>query len=1104
MFGSSLFSTVKDFFAKTNSREDGCTGFFVLPRKNPVSSHLHALSSQKCVAFRLICSHSREMLVRFYSILFLFVLASSFHLKAQKYVVDVQHFGMEDGLSSPVVNQISKDHRGFIWLGTRNGLNRFDGNQFQVFKSENSGLITNNIAGVISDFNGNLWVFSSHLGASIGTLDTVLVLNTETEQFVPFEQAVGPYPTNGITYLHNWMAFDDGILLGTDESDLHWISREGKWTTVGIPELEYHVPVTWSKKHGVYTFQSSYYKTEAQTKLYRISGSDTVQTKSAKLGQNLDKGCLSVDESGNMLYVRGDKTLYPTLECDVLKYVEDTVECANVSFKDLLGYTPIDYHLLRFQNNPHNDEIWLFVSDSLLIFDQQFQKKYAASISSDPQLYSSITEVYFENADHAWIGTQRGFYHVTVSENRFQRTFSFDQTGVVEGGTNACRAMFETDSANLILATDEGIVRVDLNSNEHHYLTSTEMVGLGFEMSAEYLTYMDSGRIAKHWLNLGEREILSGQLTNPSEDSWDIHTLNNGVILSGGGRTTRWDPKTDSVSYYGLPQDVRQSANLVYQYFEWEGQLWASTGSGLLAFDQLGQSSKSYSSSDSGQYFIPTAHVHSVTIDRAGQFWLATADNGLVKWNPKSSDYEIYNTGIGLPDDVIYAVLEDEQGFLWLSSDNGISRFDPSTGQAVNYTRNDGLSELEFNRGSYHKGASGNFYFGSVNGVNYFKPESFWQDSAKLDIPLQVVALVQDHGAEGKVEDRYRQFLESPAIELQPNDRFFNIEFQLLDYVTHRPSYAYMVEGYDENWNYIHQNSVRISGLPGGKYVLRVKGQLANGNWSEQELAIPITVQIPFYKEPLFYSLAIMFILIGIIVFIKFRTARLRKRTIQLETTVAERTAELDTSLKQKEVLLKEIHHRVKNNLQIISSFIELETMGVQDEKTKQVLKQGRNRVKAMALIHKNLYQKDDLGHIDMQTYTEELLGAIMSGFGASARAIDIDVKMNAIDLDIDTAIPLGLIMTELVTNAFKYAFDGKDDGRIDIELSGTEDRYMLIMKDNGIGFPEKMEKRKGSLGLTLVDMLSEQMDGDVSYTNDNGAKIRVNFAGIETRKKED
>jgi two-component system, sensor histidine kinase PdtaS len=200
---------------------------------------------------------------------------------------------------------------------------------------------------------------------------------------------------------------------------------------------------------------------------------------------------------------------------------------------------------------------------------------------------------------------------------------------------------------------------------------------------------------------------------------------------------------------------------------------------------------------------------------------------------------------------------------------------------------------------------------------------------------------------------------------------------------------------------------------------------------------------------------------------------------------------------KEKEALLKEIHHRVKNNLQIISSLLSIQTENVTDASVISAVKESQSRVKAMALIHQLLYQEKEFTRIDFSTYLPQLVHAVSSIFKREGDEIDVTIVASNIAFDIDTSIPLGLIITELISNAYKYAFDGSGKGRIKVELKqAVGNNYILSVADNGKGLSENLNIDEFiSMGLRLVKMLTGQLDGTFDYHYDKGAIFTIKFA---------
>ena len=201
-------------------------------------------------------------------------------------------------------------------------------------------------------------------------------------------------------------------------------------------------------------------------------------------------------------------------------------------------------------------------------------------------------------------------------------------------------------------------------------------------------------------------------------------------------------------------------------------------------------------------------------------------------------------------------------------------------------------------------------------------------------------------------------------------------------------------------------------------------------------------------------------------------------------------------SLKEKDLLLKEIHHRVKNNLQIIISLLNLQTGYIKDEETLKAVREGQNRVRSMALVHEKFYQSDELGEIDFNEYTEKLCHFLKQSYAEQDAPVSITVNANGIGFDMDTAMPCGLLITEIVSNALKYAFPNGREGFITIEFKKMPDKkVMMTISDNGIGLPDDFVIEKSeSLGMQLIIALTSQLDGELNFSGGSGTKFSITF----------
>ena len=242
-----------------------------------------------------------------------------------------------------------------------------------------------------------------------------------------------------------------------------------------------------------------------------------------------------------------------------------------------------------------------------------------------------------------------------------------------------------------------------------------------------------------------------------------------------------------------------------------------------------------------------------------------------------------------------------------------------------------------------------------------------------------------------------------------------------------------------------------------------------------------------------------LIILIALFIFIYARRNKKQAAILNAKNIL------INKSLNEKELLLKEIHHRVKNSLQLVSSLLELQSKNIQDERARESIHEGQERVRAIALIHQNLYQNENLTDIDFNDYTTLLTNEIQRIYPASYE-VTIDIDIANMNFDVDTAIPLGLILNELITNAFKYAFVNKKDNRISISImEEKEDNYLLTVMDNGIGPAAGIDiSNTANLGLRLVKRLAKQLHGSLNYKCENGCIFQIVFKDTNQRRMSD
>lgn len=248
----------------------------------------------------------------------------------------------------------------------------------------------------------------------------------------------------------------------------------------------------------------------------------------------------------------------------------------------------------------------------------------------------------------------------------------------------------------------------------------------------------------------------------------------------------------------------------------------------------------------------------------------------------------------------------------------------------------------------------------------------------------------------------------------------------------------------------------------------------------------------------LYFNIGIAAVLTGLLSGLMNRLISNQNKEILLQNkdlTVAKQ--EINLSLKEKEVLLAELHHRVKNNLAIISGLLNLQEDATENEDAKKIISDSKTRIMSMALVHKMLYENRELKSINVGRYASELINELFNSYNLS-KSVIVNEEYDQIDLPVNKSIPLGLILNEVVTNSIKYTFKNnqKHKGLFEVRIKLSNNNVQLTLKDNGNGFPEDFnsESDTRSLGIYLIKTLAEQIDGKVWFSNDNGAKIELNF----------
>jgi len=328
-----------------------------------------------------------------------------------------------------------------------------------------------------------------------------------------------------------------------------------------------------------------------------------------------------------------------------------------------------------------------------------------------------------------------------------------------------------------------------------------------------------------------------------------------------------------------------------------EGTLWVGTWGGLYRFDRDNSRFVYYQRQSDDAVRPASDIILSIFEDSAGALWLGTFGGGLCRLNRAAQTFACYREEDGLPNDVVYGILEDDERNLWLSTNRGLSKFNPQTESFNNYDAGDGLQSNEFNAGAYFKSDSGEMFFGGINGFNAFFPEEI-KDNPYVP-PVVLTALTQ--GGEEVDTETAIETLQEVTISWPKN--FFEFEFTALNYrQSEKNQYAYMLEGFDEDWIYAGARRFgRYTNLPGGTYTLRIKGSNNDGVWNEEGASIKVTVTPPLWETWWFRGIAILLLAGVVLGGYRLRVKNIEAHNRELETLVQARTRALEQRTRELE-----------------------------------------------------------------------------------------------------------------------------------------------------------------------------------------------------------
>lgn len=829
-----------------------------------------------------------------------------------------EDIGRKDGLSQVVVLDILQDKQGFMWFATQDGLNRYDGYDFVVYRNDENNpdsLSANYVTKMFQDSNGFLW---------LTTRNGLNRYNPVTDKFTRFYHDI--HNPNSLS--SNWTY---GVM--EDRFGRIWIGTYDAGINIYNPQTD----VFTSLKHD-----SSDNTTLSNDGIYDIfmdtSGDIWVATRDGGVNRyNIDKETFTRFEydSTNPGSISHNKVY------KIFQGADDTLWFGTRG-GGLNRFNPETETFTRFTNDINDetsisgDQVWSLIEDNngnLLVGTlskglNRLNKETGkfTRIASNPAIRhslsgNSIISLYVDNSQTLWasalgVGLNR-LNQDTVIFNHYQKTPS-DKHSLTD---NSIQDFLQTRDGTVYVSTDVGgINRFDPQTQnfsslypqdhpEHKALfTSINQViegdngDLWVAYEAEGLAHFDlqTGEVQRFLHNPADRQSLSDNGINA-------------LALDGAGGL--WVASSKGLNLFNLKShkvkrfmhDDNDSTTLSNDWVtsllvDHKGALWVGTNEGLNFYDAQTASFNHYTHDNTESQSLSGKAVYSLFEDSNKALWVAT-NNGLNRFNPDDNTFKRLQKKHGLSNSNIYGVVEDDDGFLWLSTNLGLNRYDPQSESVRLFTEDDGLQGNEFNEGAFYKLNDGRLMFGGVNGFNLFDPRAIVDNPFPPQTTITRFRIFNRSVPIGMFEDKgkERTLLEQGIgftndITLTNEDAVFSFEFSALHYAAPALNqYAYRLEGFDKQWNETDFKNRRATytNLPSGKYTLEVKASNKDKLWNEQPVSIRIIIESPWWLATgaKFLWLVLFFCVIFII--FRFKTTQIRKQREQLQQQVTWQVAQV-------------------------------------------------------------------------------------------------------------------------------------------------------------------------------------------------------------------
>ena len=948
------------------------------------------------------------------------------------------NINIQQGLSQSSVRVIFQDSRGFMWFGTEDGLNRYDGYNFKTFKPDPDvphSLSDRWINSIVEDPSGMLWI-----ATRLGGLSRYDPRSEEFSHYLHNDKDSSSLGDNHVNVLYQdrnknlWIGTGNGLDLYDPQTDSfkHYPYRPSPPNSIGVKKVTV-IYQDLKDRLWVGTSDGGLNGFDPRTGLftsYQYNAADPNSISSNRV--------TAIEEDANGVLWVGTKDglnqFFPSTG-QFRRIVHSDSEpwslsnnAVNALYADQTGnlWVATDFGLDRlsrgstnfvhYYNDPSfsrslsNDSILSIFEDNggVLWFGTygsgvdkyDRQRDRFAYYRNDPKDEKTLSGNYIfpilvDDQGKVWIGTRdQGLNHFNILTKQVNRYYH-DPNDSDSIASNQILSLYEDRSGFIWVGTNIGLDRFDphMNSFTHYKRDPNDASSLGANVI--YSIYEDSHDHL--WVGTNSGLDLFNRETNVF-----VHyrpEAGNAISLSGAPITT-------------ILEDKR-------------GYLWLGTfENGLNRYDPETGEFKQYHSNLNDKKSLSSDSILSLFVDQKNRLWIGTAGGGLNLYHPDTDSFTYFLEKDGLPNGVVYGILEDQQGNLWMSTNFGISRFNPETKTFRNFDERDGLQSNEFDSYAYAEGKYGEFYFGGINGLTVFHPSNITDNPQVPQITLtSLTENDRNINVDSSVETTHNITLTWPQNSLE-------FEFAALSYnQPNKNQYAYMLEGFDSNWHYIDtKRNGRYTNLPGGEYTLLLKGSNSDGVWNDVPERINVKVIPPFWQTAWFRLVLTMAAAALVFVGYRLRTKTIQDRNRQLERVVRERTSALEKRNQEIQALY-EADERILRNVSLNQVFQTLVDVAVDvlDADRSVVFAWDENQTKVVPRVSHG-FAADTLKVMEFAK-GEGIVGEVLeSGKPAIVRQIDLnefrpDIRAALIEEGIRSFVHLPIVVDHRVVGVFNVGF---------------------------------------------------------------------------------